>query len=389
MLKTAVELQKMEDKLLAPYAMKNSRSAGRIYQEKKDKTRLPFQRDRDRIIHCKAFRRLQAKTQVFISSYGDHYRDRLTHTIEVAQISRDIARTLGLNEDLAEAIALAHDLGHPPFGHSGEAALNEIMQEFGLHFEHNEQSRRIIEKLEQVYPGFDGLNLTKEVLDGLIKHEKSHNLASLAFVTSAHLESQVADLADEIAYTNHDIDDGMRSGLLTIKQMRQFELWRRAEKEIIKKYGKNISLDRLKSRIISRMVAILIHDVCAATHQNIKKLKINNVDDVRKYKGKIVVFKPKTRRELKKLRAFLMKNFYENPKVASVMQYGKSLLKNLFSYYFKHPQELPPFFLQNMRNGERKEIVIKDYIAGMTDRYAEECWKKIKSYCKTHDLSKM
>ncbi len=367
----------MEDKLLAPYAMKSSQSAGRFYKEKDDKTRLPFQRDRDRIIHCKAFRRLQAKTQVFVSSYGDHYRDRLTHTIEVAQISRDIARTLGLNEDLAEAVALAHDLGHPPFGHSGEAALNEIMQQYGLHFEYNEQSRRIIEKLEKMYPNFDGLNLTKEVLDGLIKHKKSHYLASLAFIASPHLESQVADLADEIAYTNHDIDDGMRSGLLTIKQMRQFELWRRAEAGIIKKYGKNIPVDPLKSRIISRMIAVLIHDACKATHQNIQKLKITNVNHVRRYKGKIVIFKPKIRRELKKLRAFLMKNFYENPKVASKMQYGKSLLKNLFSHYLEHTDQLPPLFLQNIQNGERMEIVIKDYIAGMTDRYAEEQWKVV------------
>lgn len=377
MLKTRADLQKMEEKFLAPYAMKSSQSAGRIYKEADDNTRLPFQRDRDRIIHCKAFRRLQAKTQVFVSSYGDHYRDRLTHTIEVAQISRDIARTLGLNEDLAEAVALAHDLGHPPFGHSGEAALNEIMAQYGLHFEHNEQSRRIIEKGEKIYPNFDGLNLTKEVLDGLLKHKKSRQMASLTFVTSPHLESQVADLADEIAYTNHDIDDGMRSGLLTIKQMRQFQLWREAEKEIIKKYGKNIPPDSLKGRVISRMTAILIHNVCAATHQNIKKLKIKSVDDVRKYRGKIVIFKPKVRKELKKLRAFLMKNFYENPKVASVMQYGKSLLKNLFFHYLEHPDQLPQFFMQNIQNGERREIVIKDYIAGMTDRYAEERWKAV------------
>jgi len=380
MLKAKKDLQKNEDLVLAPYAVKSSSSAGRVFKEKEDPYRLLFQRDRDRIIHCKSFRRLQAKTQVFVSYYGDHYRDRLTHTIEVTQIARDVARTLGLNEDLTEAIALAHDLGHPPFGHGGEYALNEMMGRFGLHFEHNEQSRRILEKLEKMSPDFDGLNLTKEVLDGLLKHKESHYMALLPFVSSPHLESQVADLADEIAYTNHDIDDGLRSGLISIRQMRKFRLWRKAEKDILEKYGSEMPLERFKSRIISRMISLMIHDVCATAERNIKKMKIKTVADVRYFNGKIIGFSAGLKPEMRRLRAFLMDNFYYNPKVAQQIERGKKLLKNLFMYYLEKPDKLPLPFRKNIKGGEAKEIVIKDYIAGMTDHYAEQCWKERKKH---------
>lgn len=378
MLKIYKELIKDENRTLAPYAMHSSKSLGRFHKEKEDPTRTPFQRDRDRIIHSKAFRRLQAKTQVFVSYFGDHYRDRLTHTIEVAQIARDVARTLGLNEDLAESIALAHDLGHPPFGHGGEYALDEVMREFGDHFEHNEQSRRILEKLESRNPSYDGLNLTIEVLDGLIKHEQSHHLAHIKFETSAHLESQVVDMADEIAYTNHDIDDGLRSGLITIQNMRKFKLWRRAEKDIQQQYGKNISLKRLQSRVISRMISLMIHDLCKTSEQNIKKFRLRSVQDVRRHKGKIIGFSASIKPELRELREFLMENFYYNPKVARQIDHGKKLLKKLFLYYIKKPQQLPEPFRNAIRLGEAKEVVVKDYIAGMTDHYAEEQAQLIK-----------
>lgn len=372
MLKNLKDLLKDESRTLAPYAMHARDSLGRFHKEKEDTTRTPFQRDRDRIIHSKAFRRLQAKTQVFVSYYGDHYRDRLTHTIEVSQIARDVARSLGLNEDLAEAMALAHDLGHPPFGHGGEYALDEIMREFGYHFEHNEQSRRILEKLENMHPNFDGLNLTIEVLDGLLKHEQSHHLAHIKFATSAHLESQVVDIADEIAYTNHDIDDGLRSGLITIRDMRKFKLWCRAEADILKQYGKNIDLKRLQSRVISRMISFMIHDLCRTSEANTAKARLKTVKDVRNHEGKIVSFSRSIKPELKELREFLMENFYYNPKVARQIEHGKKLLKKLFLYYIKKPQQLPDPYRTAIKLGEAKEIVVKDYIAGMTDHYAEK-----------------
>lgn len=380
MLKTGKELIRDENRTLAPYAMHSSKSLGRFHKEPDDPTRTAFQRDRDRIIHSKAFRRLQAKTQVFVSYYGDHYRDRLTHTIEVAQIARDVARSLGLNEDLTEAIALAHDLGHPPFGHGGEYALDEMMREFNGHFEHNEQSRRILEKLESRNPTYDGLNLTIEVLDGLLKHEESHHLAHITFVTSPHLESQVADLADEIAYTNHDIDDGLRSGLITMEDMRKFKLWLRAEKDIRQQYGhgpKAIPLKRLQSRVISRMISLMIHDLLKTSERNITKARLRSVADVRRHKGKIIGFSAAIKPELNELREFLMENFYDNPKVARQIERGKKLLKKLFLYYIKKPQHLPEPYRTAIKLGEAKEVVVKDYIAGMTDHYAEEQGKTL------------
>ena len=372
MLKIQKDLIRDEERTLAPYAMHSRDSLGRFHKEREDQTRTPFQRDRDRIIHSKPFRRLQAKTQVFVSYYGDHYRDRLTHTIEVAQIARDVARSLGLNEDLAEAIALAHDLGHPPFGHGGESALDEAMREYGEHFEQNEQSRRILEKLENMHPDYDGLNLTVEVLDGLLKHEQSHHLAHIKFETSAHLESQVVDMADEIAYTNHDIDDGLRSGLISLEDMRTFKLWCRAEKDVQAFYGKNIALKRLQSRVISRMISLMIRDLCKTSEANITKARLRSVQDVRRHKGKIIGFSTRIKPELRELREFLMKNFYYNPKVARQIEHGKKLLKKLFLYYIKKPQQLPEPYRKAIKLGEATEVVVKDYIAGMTDHYAEE-----------------
>jgi dGTPase len=377
MLKNLKDLLKDENSKLSPYAMHNADSRGRLHKERPDNTRTPFQRDRDRIMHCKAFRRLQAKTQVFVSYFGDHYRDRLTHTIEVAQIARDVARTLGLNEDLAEAVALAHDLGHPPFGHAGEHVLDEEMSKFGHHFEHNEQSRRIVEKLESMSPDFEGLNLTIEVMDGLLKHEQAHHLAHLQYKTSAHLESQAADLADEIAYTNHDIDDGLRSGLITMDDMRKFTLWRRAEKDIRELYGEKIDLKSLQSRVISRMISLMIRDLCKTSEQNIKKFRLKSVEDVRSHKGKIIGFSARLKPEIRELREFLMKNFYFNPKVAKQINHGRKLLKKLFLYYIKNPQQLPEPYRTSIKLGEAREIVVKDYIAGMTDHYAEEQAKLI------------
>lgn len=359
--------QKKEDLFLAGYAIKSAESNVRKFQERTEDERLCFQKDRDRIIHCKAFRRLDQKTQVFTAGIDDHYRTRLTHTIEVKQISRDIAGRLGLNEDLCEAIALAHDLGHPPFGHAGEGALNEVMKEFGKRFEHNEQSQRVVEFLEKAYPDFDGLNLTIEVLEGLIKHQTAWDQEGKRFETSAHLEAQVVNLADEIAYTNHDMDDGLRSGIIKISELRKLKLWKNAEEKVHKKYGKKIENQILISRVISSIMSHMIEDLCEQTKENIKKNKIKTVADVRKIKKPIVQFSSKTISELKEMRQFLYNNFYLSPKIIGLTKEGTKMIKKLFHYYKENPAKFPKKEL--LRGGGDILITIKDYIAGMTDRF--------------------
>jgi dGTPase len=378
------QLLKHEELVLAPYAMKSSKSLGRVHSQAEDDTRLPFQRDRDRIVHSKAFRRLQAKTQVFVSYYGDHYRDRLTHSMEVSQIARDICRTLGLNEDLGECLALAHDLGHPPFGHGGEAALDKILRRYGMHFEHNEQSRRIIEYLEKPYPKFDGLNVTKEVLDGLLKHHPHRYKTYIKFKETPHLESRVVDYSDQIAYLNHDVDDGLRAGLITVDELNKFKIWRDATANIIKKYKfdpKRMDAEdkrRFQNRIIGNMISQMIQDLCLTTAKNLKNKKIDSLEKVRSYQGLIVGFSQKMNREIKALHQFLLTNFYNSPKVSAQIKKGQDIITKLFSYYLKNPKKLPLPFATQIAVGERPVIVIKDYIAGMTDHFAEETWKKLK-----------
>lgn len=359
---------------LASYAVKSGESAGRRHKETVDDDRLCFQRDKDRIIHSKAFRRLDEKTQVFMAGSGDHYRTRLTHTLEVAQVARDIARRLELNEDLCEAIALAHDLGHPPFGHAGEAAINDVMNSLGGHFEHNEQSRRVVEVLERSYPEFDGLNLTIEVLEGLMKHQTAWDQAGKIFEFSAHLEAQVVNVADEIAYTNHDMDDGLRSGLITLKQLRKYQLWQMGEKEVFKKYGKKLEEDILISRVISSIISMMIEDFCTQSIKNIKKYKIKTVADVKKHQGTIAEFSEDMKIIIKELRQFLFENFYLNPKIEAFTLKGKGMIKKLFEYYYKNPKHFPK---SNSTSKEERIVIIKDYIAGMTDRFLIQEFKKI------------
>lgn len=363
-----------EARNLTSYAIKSGDSAGRRHPESAGDVRLCFQRDKDRIIHSKAFRRLDEKTQVFVAGSGDHYRTRLTHTLEVAQVARDVARRLELNEDLCEAIALAHDLGHPPFGHAGEAALNEIMNSFGGHFDHNEQSRRVVEVLERAYPGFDGLNLTIEVLEGLMKHQTAWDQAGKIFEISAHLEAQVVNLADEIAYTNHDMDDGLRSGLISIKQLRKLKLWQAGEKEVFEKYGKKLNEDILISRVVSSIISMMIENLCLQTIKNIKTYKIKTVADVKKYRGSIVEFSEDMKIIIKDLRQFLFENFYLNPMIEAFTLKGKWMIKKLFEYYHKNPKKFPK---TSRASKEESIVLIKDYIAGMTDRFLIQEFKKI------------
>lgn len=376
MLKTRADLLKQEKLTLAPYAMHSAETKGRLYKEPDDPVRLPFQRDRDRIIHARAFRRMEAKTQVFVSRTGDHYRNRMTHSIEVSQIARGISRTLGLNEDLAECIALAHDLGHPPFGHGGETALNEAMQKHGDHFEHNEQSLRIVTELENVYPGFNGLNLSIEVIDGLLKHNPRPEDKHLQFKISPHLEMQVTDFADEIAYTNHDIDDALRAGIITLEQVRQVDIWREAEKEVNKLY-KEVDTDRLTGRIISRMISGMIKDLQETTALSIDKNGIDSIEKVRAFPEKIVTFSPEKRAKINELRKFLRDNFYLHPKVSGQIDKGRRIIGELFEYYLANKEKLPLHY--KTEGGEGAVIAVKDYIAGMTDHYAEEKWKAIRN----------
>lgn len=371
------ELLKKEKKSLASYAMASAESQGRIFKENFSDDRLPFQKDRDRIIHCKAFRRMNEKTQVFVAGSGDHYRTRLSHSLEVAQVSRDISRLLGLNEDLSEAIALAHDLGHPPFAHAGQDILHEIMTKFGLHFEHNDQSRRVVERLEKVYPEFDGLNLTLEVIDGLIKHHTPWDQPKMTFVTSAHLEAQVVNLADEIAYTCHDIDDGLRSGIIKMEELNHLVIWQQAMAKAQERHGKIDDPEILKYRSISCLLGILIDNVADQTLANIGLNQISTVYDVRNFNGALVEFSPKTLMELSDLRSFLYKNFYMSKPVVTQFKEAKKIMKTVFDYYLSHADDLPDKFFEDFSNGEKLEVVVKDYLAGMTDGFFRQEFERL------------
>lgn len=344
---------------LATYAIPHLES--RDAPDTPDETRFPFQRDRDRIIHTTAFRRLKHKTQVFVAPYGDHFRTRLTHTLEVSQISRDIARTLGLNEDLAECIALAHDLGHTPFGHAGEEAMNECMQQFGKTFEHNEQSYRIVTLLEERKPGVYGLNLNREVLDGLLKHSTPHDhptnpdIPQLGHAPS--LEAQVVNLADEIAYTAHDTEDGLRAGLFPESGLREVSIVKRLTEA---------------SSIRSGLIHLLVHDLYRTFEENIKKFGIVTWQQVYTTEMPLVLFSADIAADLKQIRTFLWEKMYMTEQVMTQAEAGKALIKKLFDTYIATP---PEEVTKLMTRSITKEDAVKDYIAGMTDTFAIEVSK--------------
>ncbi len=371
--------EETEAERLAPYAAKSARTRGRQFKEENHPFRTPFQRDRDRVIHSSAFRRLEYKTQVFVYHEGDHYRTRLTHTIEVAQISRTIARALGLNEDLAEAIALAHDLGHPPFGHSGEKVLNRLMQAHGG-FEHNAHSLRIVEVLEQRYPGFDGLNLTFEVREGIAKHRSEHDHPDpdkRYDDGSPCLEAQIVDIADEIAYNNHDIDDGLHSDMLSAEDLLEVELWRKNLEEV---KGSNSGADFkvLKYQTIRRIINQQVTDLVDTAEEAIKENGILTIDDVRARKTPIAHFSPGMHEMNKQLKIFLNNNLYRHHRVIRMADKAERIIKELFSAYLREPRLLPPLTCSLIGDrGEKKHRVICDYIAGMTDRFALGEYKKL------------
>jgi dGTPase len=363
---------------LAPYAAHSAQSRGRRFPETPAASRTEFQRDRDRIIHSTAFRRLEYKTQVFVNHEGDLFRTRLTHSIEVAQIARSIARNLQLNEDLVEAISLAHDLGHTPFGHAGQDALNACMKDHGG-FEHNLQSLRVVDALEERYGAFDGLNLMFETREGILKHCSLANAKKLGDIgrrfidrKQPTLEAQLANLADEIAYNNHDIDDGLRSGLLTIAQLDEVDFYARHRREVETAFP-GIGGRRAINETVRRMINALIVDLIQSSEIQIRDAQVKTIDDVRNAPA-LITFSESMKREAALLKRFLHENLYQHYQVNRMTSKARRIISELFSAFMQEPMLLPPDYQVAMGGRADKMPAqarkVADYIAGMTDRYA-------------------
>lgn len=371
MILTRADWEKIETTLYAPYAVKSGESRGRKYPEKEHPTRSVFQRDRDRIIHSTAFRRLEYKTQVFIYHEGDYYRNRLTHTIEVQQIARTIARSLRLNEDLVEAIALAHDIGHTPFGHKGEWSLNEIMKKFNMSFEHNRHGLRVVDELEKRYRHFDGLNLSYEVREGIVKHKTSYDNPHHDEFEESHspcLEAQVVNFADEIAYTSHDVDDGLKSGIIEWDQLKEVPLWKLVTARLDRDSRKDPELAR--NACVRHLINLLVSDLLEASEKRLKCLQPASVDQVRAA-DTMITYSSGTGRQYAALRKFLEENMYNHYRVIRMAAKADRIIRDLFEAYEEEPRQIPPHVF-NRIGKEPKEQIICDYIAGMTDRFAQE-----------------
>jgi len=370
------ELERIEAERLAPYAMKSRDSRGRRYPEEEHPYRSAFQRDRDRIVHTTAFRRLEYKTQVFVNYEGDYYRTRLTHTLEVAQIGRTIARALRANEDLVEAIALAHDLGHTPFGHSGEEALHELMLDHGG-FDHNRQSLRIVEELEERYPDFRGLNLTWEVREGIIKHRTEYDRGSgLGYEPEkrATLEGQIVNAADEIAYITHDLDDGLRAGLIAPEELAGIALWEEVLDSVGIRGEEFTEMNR--HRIIRRLIGFEVTDVIEATNRRLEETGVRSVEEVRALPENVVGFSEEMAAKNRELKDFLMANLYRHYRVMRMAAKAKRFISQLFQAYVSEPRQLPDHIQRRLEEDNLYRVVC-DYIAGMTDRFALEEYKKL------------
>jgi len=368
--RTRQELEALEHQILAPYAQFSGDSRGRQFQEPPPLWRTQYQRDRDRVIHARAFRRLEYKTQVFLNGTGDHLRTRLTHTIEVAAIARNLASALCLNTDLAETIALAHDLGHSPFGHKGEAVLNALMRGHGG-FEHNHHSLRLVEELEQKYPNFPGLNLSWEVLEGLAKHQTAFDRPGVkkGFVAKhPSLEAQIANLADEITYYSHDLDDGLDSELLSEKELsRNVRVWAHAARLVKKQHG--LLPDECRRYFTIRtIIDMQIADVVTTSEKLIRAANVQSADNVRRLAKPLIQYSPARRELNRELRRYLYKNLYYNRVVNAPHIRAKQCLKDLFAYYLQHPREIARLTPKRLRGISRHRAVC-DHLAGMTDRY--------------------
>lgn len=373
---TRQQLENFEEQILAPYAVRSKYTRGRVHPEKEPAYRTAFQRDRDRILHTTAFRRLEYKTQVFINYEGDYYRTRLTHTLEVAQIGRTVARALGANEDLVEAICLAHDLGHPPFGHSGETALARLMVEHGG-FDHNKQSLRIVTQLERRYPDFPGLNLTWEVCEGIVKHESEYDISDANGYNPdlrGHLEAQITNAADELAYTAHDLDDGLRSGMITPPLLAGITLWEILA-ESISWHEKELD-DLTRHRLIRRLIGLEVSDLVQATHERLRDSTVKSVDELQRLPYNVIGFSEDMHRRNRQLKDFLYAKLYRHPRVVRMAVKAERILSDLFKSYCAEPAILPRH-VQEQIDERGLERTITDYIAGMTDRFALEEHQKL------------
>lgn len=370
------------------FACDPHQSRGRLFPERDDPWRTAFQRDRDRIVHATAFRRLKHKTQVFVEHEGDHYRTRLTHSLEVAQIARSLARPFGLDEDLAEALALAHDLGHTPFGHAGERALHKCLKPWGG-FDHNAQALRIVTLLEQRYPHFDGLNLTWEMLEGLVKHNGPldplschflirdfNNDYDLHLTSYASLEAQCAAIADDIAYNSHDLDDGLRAGLFHLDDLLPLPFFGDILRDIRHRFGV-LETSRQQAVFIREVIVLFVHDVSTSLENNLTQSAIENVDHIRRFGRPLVGFSEALLEPLACLRLFLMEHMYRHPAVTKTMLEAESVVQRLFDAFYADPEKMPHDWQPQYRQGTAVVQLVADYIAGMTDRYALQEHKRL------------
>ncbi len=377
MLKGLLDYYRFEDTFLSPYALKSHRSRGRKYPEKDHPIRTVFQRDRDRILHSREFRRLEYKTQVFLNGIGDHYRTRLTHTIEVAAISRTLARALGLNEDLTETIALAHDIGHPPFGHTGENKLNEIMKRYDLSFEHNDHSIVLVDELIEKYPEFNGLNLAWETREGLIKHreDKDIKLDGILLAPNLSLESQVADIADDLTYYGHDIDDGLESGLIVEDDIASLAIWQNAT-EISFKSGNSRPNKKFARFVVRCLIDSMVKDVIDKSVVNLTTMKIKAPEDAQNNVNRVISFSADFKDMTVNLKEFLFKNIYWNDQVLEVNRACADKIEELFDLYM-NKEETRSDFINRIAPRYGLECAICYYLAGMTDRFAIEEYNRL------------
>jgi dGTPase len=376
MLTTREDRERIEDDTLAPYALRSKDSKGRRYPEDEPAYRTAFQRDRDRILHTTAFRRLEYKTQVFVNYEGDYYRTRLTHTLEVAQIGRSLARAFGVNEDLVETICLGHDLGHPPFGHAGEAILHKLMADHNG-FEHNKQSYRILTQLEQRFPDWAGLNLTYETLEGIIKHETEYDKADIQDFpedTRASFEAQIANVSDELAYNVHDLDDGLRAGLIFPQQLKGIGLWQRITEEVGWRGPELTEMDR--HTIVRELIGMQVKNVIRHTEAQLEKYQPQSPEAVQHLDHNIVSPPEDMAAINREWKTFLFENLYRHYRVVRMSTKAERFLTDLFNEYTREPHQLPPTTRQKIDSVGLLRAVT-DYIAGMTDRYALQEWERL------------
>ena len=370
------DIEQLERQTLAGYAALSGDSRGRVYPQKEHPLRTAYQRDRDRIVHCAAFRRMEFKTQVFLPHEGDHFRTRLTHTIEVAQIGRTMARALRLNEDLTEAIALVHDVGHTPFGHIGEDVLDDLLASSGG-FNHNVQSLRVVDILEQRYPEHPGLNLTYEVREGIAKHETKVVIRHPDFDPAKRptLEASIVDIADEIAYNGHDIDDGLSSGILSLDELKELKVWVTAQANGLEEIVKKLGGDQKRYSLVRYLVNLMTTDVLNETVGRLEKFDITDIDALQNAPEKICRYSSDMGEKVRELKNFLREKLYRHVRLVGLQDKTKQVMQFLFHKLEAEPRLMPPRF-QEMLLTEKPEIVIADYIAGMTDRYAEKLYEK-------------